>query len=164
MRKIFPVVILFSLTSVFAFEQTKPVERLRQVRTVYVADLGKTAMPQALRREIIKTIDQSKRVDIVNSPEQADAILDVAIKRGTKNVDRSLDVWDDPQLKTGSRVVDTEEMVFSLLSGQSRTLWSLKLDVESFAERNETEAVRVMARKISREFLKALERDAKKRS
>jgi hypothetical protein len=162
MRKIVPAVILFSLTSVFALEQTKPVERLQQVRTVYVSDLGKSNMSKALRQEIIKRLGQSGRISVVSSPDNADAVLGVEIQTGKKNVDRSIDPFGEQAVKVGSLVIDTEQITFNLLS-QSRALWSLKLDTENFSEDTESKSGRAMADRVSREFLKAVERDGKRR-
>ena len=162
MRKIVPaVIVLLSLTSALAVEQTKPVERLRQVRTVYVSDLGHSVKSKVLRQEIIKRLGQSNRISVASAPDNADAVLGVEIKYATKNVDQTLDTFSDSAATTGSRVIDTEQIVFRLLS-QSRALWSMKLDAESFSERTEDQAARALAHKVSREFLKAVERDGKK--
>jgi hypothetical protein len=133
------------------------------VSNVYVAEMGQTERAKTLRQQIIKELSASKRVRIANAPEEADAVLSVKVKRGSKNVDEPHQTFGDPTLRTGSKVILTEEFVFRLNTSENRDLWTVKFDAASFYGKDETQRARVLANKLLREFQKAFERDIKRR-
>jgi hypothetical protein len=142
-----------------ATEQKKGVERLRDVETVYVADLGQTEKAKALRQEIIKELTGAKRVRVVNTAEEADAVLSLKVENGTKNVDQQYqDIGHDNMIKTGSKVVPVSRYVFRLNSRQDKTLWAVRLDSDSFSGKSERGTATAIANKVSREFTRAVKR------
>src|SRR5687768_16750083 len=99
--------VLVFLTPAFAWDQDSGVGRLRDVRTVYVAELGKTEKAKTLRQEIIKSLKESERIRLTDAPERADAVLTMSIKNISKNVDWPYEAFGEPGVQTGSKVVQT---------------------------------------------------------
>jgi len=163
MLKVVPAIALFFLTSAPGAEQSHKVERLGDVSSVYVAELGQTERAKALRQEIIRELNGSKRVRVVDTPEEADAVLSASVKGGSKNVDRAYQPFGNEPMKIGSEVVPTEEIVFRLDSHQSRSLWAVKLDAQKFSGKDDKKSARMLANKVSRDFLKAFEKAGKAR-
>ena len=163
MLKLVHVFALLFLISASTPEQSNGVKRLREVGNVYVAEMGQTEKAKTLRQQIIKELSASKRVRVANAPEEADAVLSVSVKRGSKNVDDPRQVFGDPTLRTGSKVIPTEEFVFRLNTPENRGLWTIKFDAASFSGKDETQTARALANKLLREFQKAFERDIRSR-
>ena len=99
---------------------------------------------------------------MVDAPEKADAVLTATTKQVSKNVDRPMEVFGEPGMKTGSTIVAAQEIQFRLDSRQHRTLWKAKFESDSFSYLNENQAVRALANKVSQTFQKAVEKDIKK--
>lgn len=154
---------LLFLSPTLAVDQDSRVQRLRDVSTVYVAELGQTEKAKTLRQEIIRTLIESKRIRLADAPDEADAVLSVSVKNGSKNVDWAFESFGDPGMKTGSKVVHTAEIVLRLNSHQDRTLWAVKFDSWNSSGNDEKQAARALADTVSQKFLKAVERDRKKR-
>src|SRR5712692_8575369 len=55
--------------------QTRKIERLREIQTIYVDKLGDSDGSKLIREKIINRLVGSKRVTVVNEPAQADVIL-----------------------------------------------------------------------------------------
>src|SRR5205085_5475076 len=122
---------LLALCSAPAFAQGGGVARLRDVRSVYVAESGKSEEAKAFRRELVNGL--AKQFKVVDTPAEADAVLNAADKYGTKNVDRQYqDFNHDMEVRTGSAVVPSRRIEFRLQSKQNRALWSLKLDPNNY--------------------------------
>ena len=164
MLNLIPAVALIFLAHAPGAEQNQKVVRLRDVSSVYVAELGKTEKAKALRQELIKGLSGSGRVRVVDTPAEADAVLSLSVRNGTKNVDQTFQTFGDGSgvWKTGSIVVPDTKIVFRLDSKQSRALWAVKLDYRRFS-RDDAKTARAMADRVSREFLKAFERESKSR-
>lgn len=161
MLQLIPAIAVLCFTPALASEQRNGIERLREIRAIYVADLGQTEKAKLLRTEIINELGRSNRITVAETPDEADAVLSVSIKHGTKNVDRSYEAFGEPGLKTTTTVVATQELVFRLDSSTKRTLWSAKFDPGNFSDANGTTAARALANKVSRTFQKAVEKDRK---
>ena len=155
--------VLVFLTPAFAWDQDSGVGRLRDVRTVYVAELGKTDRAKTLRQEIIKSLKESERFRLTDAADKADAVLTVSIKNISKNVDWPYEAFGEAGIQTGSKVVQTSEIVLSLNSHQQRSLWAAKFDSASFSGKTETHAARSLANAASKKLLKAVEKDRRKR-
>lgn len=163
MLKLVPVFALLFLISASATEQSSGVKRLREVGSIYVAEMGQTEKAKTLKQEIIKGLIASKRIKVADTADEADAVLSVSVKHGSKNVDVTSQSFGDPTLKTGSKVVPIEELVFRLNTPENRDLWAAKFDSTSFSGDDEVQAARALANKVRREFLKAFVRDSKAR-
>ncbi len=162
MLKLILTCALLCLISAAVLGQSHRAGRLSDVINVHVAEFGKTEKSKALRQEITRSLSESKRIKIVAAPHDADAVLDVSVRQGTKNIDWQIATFGDPTPKTGSRVVPAQEIIFRLNSAQSHTLWSSKFDAESFSGANETQAARALANKLSQALLRAIEKDSKR--
>ena len=162
MLRLVPVIAVLAFTPALASEQRSGVERLREISAIYVAELGQTEKSKALRQEIIKEFTKSDFIRMVDAPEKADAVLTATTKQVSKNVDRPMEVFGEPGMKTGSTIVAAQEIQFRLDSRQHRTLWKAKFESDSFSYLNENQAVRALANKVSQTFQKAVEKDIKK--
>ena len=163
MLKLIPAFAALFLTSAVALAQSDRVERLRDVKSVYVTELGQTEKAKVLRQEIIRRLAESQRIRVVDASDEADAVLSVSIRDSLKNVDEAFESFGDPGIKTSSKVLPTTEIVFRLSSHQNRTLWVARFSSESFTGKNERQSGRALASKLSRQFLKAVERDRQRR-
>lgn len=161
MLNLIPAIAVLCFTPALASEQRNGIERLRELRAVYVADLGQTAKAKTLRQEIINELARSNRIKVAATPDDADAVLSVSIKHGTKNIDHTYEEFGEPGLKTTTKIVATQELVFRLDSRQNRTLWSARFDPGSFGDTSETKSARALANKVSRKFQQAVEKDRK---
>ena len=145
-----------------AFGQAAGVARLRDVKSVYVAEMGKSVWAKAIRQELIGEL--AKRFKVVDAPAEADAVLDAAERAGTQNVDRQYQSLEHGmEARTGSQVVASRRLVFSLRSKQSRALWSLKLDPANYRGPDEAQRGRALADRVGSEMLKAFDKDSKRR-
>ncbi len=152
---------LLVVCSAPAFGQAAGVARLRDVKSVYVAEMGKSAWAKAIRQELIGEL--AKRFKVVDAPAEADAVLDAAEREGTQNVDRQYQSLEhDMEARTGSQVVNSRRLVFSLRSKQSRALWSLKLDPANYRGSSEAQRGRALAARVGGEMLKAFDKDTKR--
>jgi hypothetical protein len=161
MLQLIPAIAVLCFAPTLASEQRNGAERLREIRAIYVADLGQTEKAKTLRTEIINELARSNRITVVETPAEADAVLSLSIKHGTRNVDHTYEEFGQPGLKTNSIVVATQELVFRLDSREKRTLWSAKFDAGSSAYPSGTKAARSLANKVSRKFQQAVEKDRK---
>jgi len=161
MLKLLPAIALLSLAPAIASEQRNGIERLREVRAIYVADLAQTEKAKILRQEIISELARSNNIAVARTPAEADAVLALSIKHGSKNVDSTYEEFGQPGLKTNTKIVATQELVIRLNSRQNRTLWSAKFDLGNFADASETKSARALANKVGRTFQKAVEKDRK---
>lgn len=156
---------LLALCSAPAYAQGGGVARLRDVRSVYVAQAGSSEEAKAFRREVVSELSKSKHFKVVDAPAEADAVLNVVYEFGTKNVDwQYQDFNHDLETRTGSHVVPDRRVVFSLQSKQGHALWSLKLDPNNYYVKNDPQRGRAFADRVSRELLKAFEKDSRRRS
>jgi len=163
MAKLFSAfALLVFLTPAFAMDQDGRVGRLRDVRTVYVAELGRTDRARSLREEIIKSLTASQRIRLADDPEKADAVLSLRFKSVSKNVDSPYEAFGEPGLKTGSRVIQTSEVILTLSSHQDSKLWAARFASEGYPG-TEKQAERSLANTVSRRFLRAVEKDRRKR-
>ena len=163
MLNLIPVIALIFFVNTSGPGQNYKVERLRDVNSVYVAEFGKTEQAKALRKEIIKELSGSGRVRIVDAAADADAVLNVNIKEGSKPVDQQYqDLEAGGTTVTGYKIVPDTKIVFQLDSKQRRQLWAVKLDYDRFAG-SDAKAAREIADRVNREFLKAFERESKGR-
>ncbi|HST50557.1 MAG TPA: hypothetical protein VLJ61_01000 [Pyrinomonadaceae bacterium] len=163
MLSLVPIIALFFLANTSGAEQNYKVERLRDVSSVYVEDLGKSEKAKTLRRELIKGLSDSGRVRVVYTPAEADAVLSVNVRNGSKNVDRMLQTFPGGEFQVGSEVVPYTKIVFRLDSKQSRPLWAVKFDYGIFSDRSDAKTARALADRVNREFIKAVERERKVR-
>jgi hypothetical protein len=67
-----PILFVFSSSSA---PQTKGIEHLRDVHTIYVDKLGESDASNMIREKIINRLVRSKRLTVVDDVTQADAIL-----------------------------------------------------------------------------------------
>ena len=162
MLKLIPIIATLFLNPALAPDQESRVGRLRDVRTVYVAELGQTVKAKTLRQEIIRSLIESKRIKLADAPEQADAVLSVSVERRTKNVDWPYESFGEG-MQIGSRVVDVREVALRLNSHPDRTLWAVRFNPTDSGN-DEKKAARALANTVSRKFLKAVEKDRRKRS
>ncbi len=162
MLKLVPIFAVLFLNPTLAPDQDSRVGRLRDVNTVYVAELGQTEKAKTLRQQIMRRLIESKRIRLADAPDKADAVLSVSVTHRTKNVDWPSDSFGEG-LKIGSRVINSAEIVLRLNAHQDRTLWTDKFDAGSSSGDNEKQATRALAHTVSRKFLKAVEKDRKKR-
>ncbi len=151
------------LLATAALGQSNKVVRLGDVRSVYVNEFGQTEQAKAVRQEIIRQLRASGRITVAAAPDAAEALLRLSVKQSAKNIDWSLQAFNDPALKTGSRVVPVKELVFRLSTQQSQTLWVSKFDEQSIHAQDERQAGRVLANKLGQGLLKAVEKDSKRR-
>ena len=163
MLNLIPAIAVLCFAPALASEQRHGIERLRELRVVYVAELGQSDKARALRTEIINQLGRSNRITVAETPDEADAVLSVTIKHGTKNVDSTYEEFGQPGLKTTTRIVATEEFVFRLNSRQNRTLWSARFAPGNTSDASQTKSVRALANKVSRKFQQAVEKDRKVR-
>jgi hypothetical protein len=161
MLKLIPAIAVLCFTPALASEQRSGVDRLRDISVIYVADFGQTERAKTLRQEIIKEFAKSDHILVVDSAEKADAVLTATVKRGSKNVDRPITVFNDPQWRIGADVVATQEIIFRLDSRQNRTLWAARFDLGSFSNLNQTQAAHALANKVGGKFMKAVAKDSK---
>lgn len=136
MLRLIPVIAVLAFTHALASEQRSGVERLREISVIYVAELGQTEKAKALRQEIIKEFAKSDFIRVVDAPEKADAVLTATTKQVSKNVDRPMEVFGEPGMKTGSTIVAAQEIQFRLDSRQHRNLWKAKFESDSFSYLN----------------------------
>lgn len=163
MPKLICAIALLVLFSAPAFGHAQGPARLRDVRSVYVAELGKSEEAKAYRQQLVSEL--AKHFKVVDTPAEADAVLNAASKYGTQNVDKQYqDFGQDMEVRNGSQVVPSRRVVFSLRSKQNRALWSLKLDPSNYRGGDEAQRGRALAERVSREMLKAVEKDSKKHS
>lgn len=163
MLKLIPAIAVLCFTPALASEQRSGVDRLRDINVIYVAEFGQTERAKTLRQEVIKEFAKADHILVVDSPEKADAVLTATVKQSSKNIDRPITVFGDPQWRIGADVVTTQEIIFRLDSRQNRTLWAARFDPGSFSYLNENQAAHALANKVSRKFLKAVEKDTKAR-
>lgn len=161
LRLILTIATLF-VTTALAMGQSKGVERLRDVGSVYVQELGQTEKAKTLRQEIIKGLVKSKSITVVDAPDRADAVLSASVRHGSKNIDQTYEVFGEPGMKVGSTVVPTQEIVFSINSRLNLTLWAVKFDYGSFSGKTERQMTSDLANRVSQQFQKAVERDGKR--
>lgn len=161
MLQLIPAIAVLCFAPALASEQHNGIARLREVRAIYVADLGQTEKAKTLRTEIINELAKSNRITVAETPDEADAVLSVSIKQVSKNVDHTYEEFGQPGLKTNSIVVATQEFVFRLDSREKRTLWSAKFDPGDFASPSGAKDARALANKVSRKFEQAVEKDRK---
>lgn len=161
MLKLIPFIAVLCLAPTLDSEQRHGIERLREIRAIYVADLGQTEKARMLRQEIINEFAKSNRITVTATPDEADAVLSVSIKHGTKNIDYPYEEFGEPGLKRTTKIVATQQLVFRLNSRQNRTLWSARFDPANFGDTNETKSARSLANRVSRKFQKAVEKDGK---
>ena len=162
MLKLVTIFAALFLNPIAGLDQDSRIGRLRDVNTVYVAELGQTDKAKTLRQEIIRGLVESKRIKLADTPDKADAVLSLSVRQGTKNVDWAYQTFGDG-MQIGSRVVPNAEIVLRLDSLLDRTLWLVKFDSAGSAGQNETQAARALANTVNRKFLKAMESDRKKR-
>jgi hypothetical protein len=154
---------MFCIFGTSALGRSTRVERLRNVSSVYIAGLGQTERAKALREKLTRELSESGRIRVVDAPDEADAILSLSVRQGSKNVDSPFQSFADPSIKTGSRVVPEAEIVFRLNNQQRQTLWAIKFDSENFRGKDDQLEVQALANNLSRELLKAIEKDRKRR-
>jgi len=163
MLKLVTLFALF-LNPALPVDQDSRVGRLRDVKTVYVAELGQTENAKTLRLEIIKDLEESKRIKLAQTPDEADAVLRLSVKHGTKNVDWPYQPFGEIGMQIGSKVVPTFQIVLTLNAHQNSTLWLVKFYSSGSADKDEQQAARTLANTVSRKLLKAMESDRKKRN
>lgn len=115
-----PILVLLMLCCV-GFAQS-PVTSLRDVKTIYVADLGQSDEAKQLREKLVTKLTESKLYAVTEQPETADATL-----TGTSSfsTDRRAVVVDG----IGSSQSDYSATVLLKLSGQNKQLlWTSELD------------------------------------
>jgi hypothetical protein len=161
------LILACALLCVSAFASTpgqgNRAERLRDVNSVYVPEVGQTEKAKALRQEIVRKLSESGRVKVVDTPGEADAVLSLSIKHGSKNVDWKYETFGDSTMQTSSRVVPSAEIMFRLHSQRRQSLWATRFDPESFHGKDEGQVARALGNRVSRELLKAIEKDGKRR-
>jgi hypothetical protein len=162
MLKLVPIFAVLFLNPTLAADQDNRVGRLRDVNTVYVAELGQTVKAKNLRQEIMRRLVESKRIRLADAPDKADAVLNVSVTHRTRNVDWPYETFGDG-MQIGSKVVNTAEIVLRLDAHQDRTLWSDKFDTGNSSAKNERQATRALANRVSLKFLQAVEKDRKRR-
>ena len=142
--------------------QAGGVERLRDVTSVYVPEWGQTEKAKALRQEVVRKLGESGRVRVVETRDEADAVLDLSVRAVSKNVDSPQTGFNDPTIKVGSEVVTVEVLVFQLSARTGRALWSAKLDPNNFRAKDEAHTARAAGSRLGRDLLKAIEKDSRK--
>jgi hypothetical protein len=148
------IVLIFLFSPTFA--QNAGVENLRDVHNIYVDDFGQTDNVKLFRQELIDRLFESNRIKVVGSPDEADAVLSINITQSSKNDDR---IWGET-MRVGTSVTPVLKLLFQLMNHQDRAIWALKLTSESYSTMNE-KAARELAKKVSRELLKAIEKKDK---
>ncbi|HXG91133.1 MAG TPA: hypothetical protein VNN73_02035 [Blastocatellia bacterium] len=68
-----------------AVAQNAGLDNLRDVRSVFLDDLGQSDNAKLFRRELISRLNQSGRVRIVASRDEADAALNVDVSQSSVN-------------------------------------------------------------------------------
>ena len=152
---------LFLICCAPAFGQGASVARLRDVKSIYVAELGESEWAKVIREKLVREL--AKRFKVVDTPAEADAVLGAAERAGTRNVDRQYANFK-LEIATGSQVVISHSLAFSLRSKQRRALWSLKLDTANYHGQDEYHKALALAARVSGEVLKAFDQDGKRRA
>lgn len=145
-----------------ASAQNTAIERLRDVHTIYVADIGNGENARNFKEEIINQLALSKRITIAASPDGADAILSLTISRATKNVDRVLGAFGNEDPRIGSEAKPVVKVSFQLANRRAHSFWTLTITSESYSDKSEKEARTSVAKKLMRELSKAIDQDEKK--
>ena len=68
------IVVVLLASAALAFSQN-PAQRLRDIHKIYVGDFGTGDNAKLLRERIRIRLSQSKRLEVVASPEKADGVL-----------------------------------------------------------------------------------------
>ncbi|MEW6211183.1 MAG: hypothetical protein AB1631_22650 [Acidobacteriota bacterium] len=150
------------LQLVLAPAQKADTERLRDIRTVFVADIGNGERARLLKEEIINQLAQSKRIKTAASADEADATLSITTSQSAKNMDRFLGSFGNEETRIGSEVKTVVKVSCQLATRRTPALWTLTMTSESYSSKSEKDARMDVARKLARELLKAIDQDRKK--
>lgn len=154
-RRVIEGLCLF-LSSVLVQAQSG-VQRLQDVKKLYVGSLGDSEGSDLIRSKIISHLVKSGRIEVVENENQADAILTGASKVAQRAYYNANATTTNANANAGTRYDATAGV--RLLNKDSRILWADDTSNGMFA-RSVTSSI---ADKISKDLLKAIAADAKKK-
>ena len=140
--------------------QNTKINRLRDVRTIYLDEIFKSVRTETFKLELTKRLTESNKVSVVSDPHDANAILSVDVRHGSKYENQgTVSLESIPVNDLGRTVTATETIVFRLSSQQRQILWMFKLNLEEIMGKTERETSIRLAKVLSSKLLKAIEKD-----
>lgn len=153
------VVMLMLLFAPSVLAQEKTISRLREVKTVYIDSLGDSEGAKLIREKLVNRLAMSNRISVTENRDEADAII-----TGIAQLDKieSGSVHTNSQGGSGSYGTGYDAtLVVRLITSDKRILWVSEAKPGKFFVSSVSSSV---ADKVSKELLKAIQKDDKKKN
>jgi hypothetical protein len=157
MRQIAAIILLIPISSM-TLQAQPAVVQLRDVNKVYVGSFGEGEGSNVIRNKVITYLVKSHQIDVVEDAAVADAIL-VGAGQVTKQEYYSASTKDG-NVTAGGGSTDHATAGVRLVSKDQRILWADDVSNSVWAM-NATSSI---ADRISKNLLKAIAQDAKRRN